>query len=122
MSNLMVHTERFTRSRDPESSHEAAELISREGWTALMGRVYDIVAYAHIPLTRDQIFAIYDDTRDGYSLPRVTPQRVRTAVRALLDGERADFAHVTTFARALVVADTDGRSDAGNRAERIEVA
>jgi hypothetical protein len=116
MSNLMLHSERFTRSRDPETSHDAGEQIGAEQWTVLLRNVYSII-YDLGPVTHDEIVTAYELRNH----PRVTPQRIRTAVHSLVLGGAKDFDRVVSFPPAVRRAEGFGRTPFGRRSQRWEV-
>jgi hypothetical protein len=114
MSNLMLHSERFTRSRDVDTSHDAA-IIGAEKWTDLLHNVYSII-YDLGPVTHDEIVTAYELRNH----PRVTPQRIRTAVHSLVLGGSKDFDRVVSFPPAVRRAEGFGLTPFGRRSQKWE--
>lgn len=115
MSTTTIQLERHVRSRDPETSWSAA-MIADGKWTALLADVYDIIRELG-PVTHDEIIAEY--TRR--ELPLVTPQRIRTACRALVLGGSSDFGRVPQFPPAVRRAEAVGRTPFGRASRKWEV-
>ena len=117
MSNTTVPLERHVRSRDPETSWEAAQQISGHEWPDLLRQVLSIVADIG-PATDDEIYREYIDRE----YPWRTPQRLRTARHDLTLGTSHNFGTVTTFRPALAASKRTGRSKLGNRAKKWDLA
>jgi hypothetical protein len=112
MSTPTVPLERHVRSRDPETSWEAAQLIDSDQWPALLHSVLDVVKDIG-PATDDEIHAEYH--RRGY--PQRSPQRIRTARKSLTLGGACDFGRVTKFPPAIEAAESTGRSKLGHASQ-----
>lgn len=110
-----VPLERHVRSRDPETSWDAAA-IGSDKWTGLLHNVYSII-HDLGPVTHDEIVAEYA----ARQYPRVTPQRIRTAVHSLVLGGAKDFDRVTQFPPAVKRAESFGRTPFGRRSQKWEV-
>lgn len=114
MNTTTVPLERHVRSRDPETSWDAAT-IDADKWTALLANVYAIVRDIG-PATHDEIAAEYEQR--GH--PRVTPQRIRTACHDLVIGGARDFGRTRQFDPAIRRSEQTGKTAFGRRTQKWE--
>lgn len=84
---------------DTSTSSDAAESLARSNKERVAAAI-TVILSEHGPLTDDQIVELYTDQASAHpSVPRVTPQRIRTARSALVHAGQVRDANLLAYSK-----------------------